>query len=235
MSLFAPLGQFGRRKATEPGKPIGAFTVPVNGVFVLPPLPYSYSALEPHIDTLTMQLHHDRHHATYVTELNAALAPYPELRDRSVADLLFNLKTLPAEIQTSVRNNGGGHVNHSIFWAIMGPNAGGEPQGELAQAINSTFGSFANLKAAMIDAGRKRFGSGWSWLVLNPNQTLQVISTPNQDSPYMDGSTPLAGIDVWEHSYYLKYQNKRVDYLNAWFNVVNWDAVAQRYLGARSK
>ena len=204
-------------------------TGPVNGKFVLPPLPYAYDALAPYIDAETMQLHHDRHHQTYVNELNAALANYPDLQQREVTDLLYNITSIPEAIRTAVRNNGGGHLNHSIFWATMGPNAGGQPVGALSQAIASTFGSFASFKATMNDVAFKRFGSGWGWLVLNTDKKLQVIDRPNQDSPVMDGFAPLLGVDVWEHAYYLTYRNKRQDYLNAWWNTINWDAVSRRY------
>lgn len=204
-------------------------TAPVNGKFVLPPLPYAYDALEPYIDTETMQLHHDRHHDTYVKGLNTALAEYPDLQQREVTDLLYNINTIPERIRTAVRNNGGGHLNHSIFWAIMGPGGGGQPVGTLAQAITSTYGSFDSFKAILTDAAFKRFGSGWGWLVLTPDKKLQVVDRPNQDSPVMDGLAPLVGVDVWEHAYYLRYRNKRPDYLAAWWNTVNWDAVGKRY------
>ena len=205
--------------------------------FELPKLPYDYNALEPYIDTQTMHLHHDRHHQTYVTNLNNALqgldAQYSRLASLSVDDLLRRINDVPENIRTTVRNNGGGHSNHSMFWQIMGPNGGGQPSGELAHAIEQTFGSFEQFKAAFNDAGAKRFGSGWAWLVLDPGGKLQVISTANQDSPLMDGLYPVMGNDVWEHAYYLTYQNRRPDYLNAWWNVVNWDAVGQRYDQAR--
>lgn len=204
-------------------------TGPVNGKFVLPPLPYDYSALEPYIDTETMQLHHDRHHNTYVTELNAALADYPDLQQREVTDLLYNITSIPERIRTAVRNNGGGHLNHSIFWATMGPNGGGQPVGALAQAINTTYGSFAQFKAVLTDVAFRRFGSGWGWLVLTPDKKLQVVDRPNQDSPVMDGLAPLVGVDVWEHAYYLRYRNRRPEYLGAWWNTINWDAVGKRY------
>jgi len=202
--------------------------------FELPSLPYDYSALEPHIDTQTMQIHHDRHHGAYVNNLNNAV------KDSSVADwdlerLLAHINEVPENIRTAVRNNGGGHSNHSMFWQIMAPNAGGAPSGALATAIDQTFGSFEQFKAAFNDAGAKRFGSGWAWLVLNKEGKLQVISTANQDSPLMDGFYPVMGNDVWEHAYYLKYQNKRPDYLAAWWNVVNWDVVASRYQKALGK
>jgi Fe-Mn family superoxide dismutase len=196
--------------------------------FELPPLPYDYSALEPHIDTTTMQIHHDRHHATYVTNLNNALSGKANLEQQSIEDLLRNINDVPEDIRTAVRNNGGGHANHTMFWEIMGP-GGGEPSGALAQAINSAFDDLAGLKAKINDAGAKRFGSGWSWLVLDKGGKLQVLSSANQDSPFMEGQVPILGVDVWEHAYYLKYQNKRPDYLNAWWNTVNWAAVAERY------
>ncbi len=197
--------------------------------FEVPPLPYDYSALEPHIDTQTMQIHHDKHHGAYVTNLNNALANNSELASLSVEDLVRRISEVPASISTAVRNNGGGHVNHSMFWQIMSPNGGGAPTGQLASAINSAFGSFDAFKAAFNDAGVKRFGSGWAWLVLDQRGGLQVISTANQDSPLMEGLYPVMGNDVWEHAYYLKYQNRRADYLGAWWNVVNWDEVARRY------
>src|SRR5438270_11168169 len=202
--------------------------------YELPPLPYDYSALEPHIDTQTMQLHHDKHHAAYVNNLNAALQSNTQLASLSVDDLMRRISEVPDNIRTAVRNNGGGHANHSMFWQIMTPNGGGQPGGDLANAINSTFGSFDQFKAAFNDAGVKRFGSGWAWLILDKNGSLQVVSTANQDSPLTDGSFPIMGNDVWEHAYYLKYQNRRPDYLNAWWNVVNWDEVAKRYQRARS-
>ena len=201
--------------------------------FELPPLPYDYSALEPYIDTQTMQLHHDKHHQTYVTNVNNALQGQDQLASMSVDDLLRNINQVPESIRTAVRNNAGGHSNHSMFWNIMKPNGGGEPTGDLASAIQQTFGSFDAFKTAFNDAGVKRFGSGWAWLVLDSSGKLQVISTANQDSPLMDGLHPVMGNDVWEHAYYLKYQNRRPEYLNAWWNVVNWDEVARRYGQAR--
>jgi superoxide dismutase, Fe-Mn family len=204
--------------------------------FELPPLPYDYSALEPHIDTQTMQIHHDKHHATYVTNLNNAIAGNADLEAMSAEDLIKNLDRVPEDKRTAVRNNGGGHVNHTMFWEIMGPGGGGEPTGEVAAAINSTFGNFDALKDAINKAGAGRFGSGWAWLVLGSGGALSVTSTPNQDNPLMDGSgTPVLGVDVWEHAYYLKYQNRRPDYLAAWWNTVNWNAVNQRYLAAGGK
>ncbi len=196
--------------------------------FELPPLPYDYNALEPHIDTQTMQIHHDKHHAAYVTNLNNALGNH-EFASLAVDDVVRRINEVPENIRTAVRNNGGGHSNHSMFWQIMKPNGGGAPTGALANAIQSTFGSFDAFKAAFNDAGVKRFGSGWAWLILDKSGKLQVISTANQDSPLMDGNYPVMGNDVWEHAYYLKYQNRRPDYLNAWWNVVNWDEIARRY------
>jgi superoxide dismutase, Fe-Mn family len=196
--------------------------------FTLPPLPYDFSALEPYIDAQTMEIHHDKHHAAYVNNLNAALESHPGLQNKDIEDLIRNIKELPESVQTAVRNNGGGHINHTMFWEIMGPN-GGEPTGALAQAISKAFGDLNGLKQKINDAGVKRFGSGWSWLVLDRDGDLTVLSTANQDNPYMDGQTPILGVDVWEHAYYLKYQNRRPDYLNAWWNVVNWEAVAKRF------
>jgi superoxide dismutase, Fe-Mn family len=202
--------------------------------YELPPLPYDYSALEPYIDTQTMQIHHDKHHQAYVTNVNNALQGHDQLAAMSVDDLLRNISQVPDSIRTAVRNNAGGHSNHSMFWNIMKPNGGGEPTGDLASAIQQTFGSFDAFKTAFNDAGTKRFGSGWAWLVLDSSGKLQVISTANQDSPLMDGLYPVMGNDVWEHAYYLKYQNRRPEYLNAWWNVVNWDEVARRYAQGRS-
>jgi superoxide dismutase, Fe-Mn family len=194
----------------------------------LPPLPYEYDALEPHIDAQTMEIHHTKHHQAYITNLNAALEG-TEWADRPVEEVLTSLDALPEDKRTPVRNNGGGHWNHTFFWQIMGPGGGGEPSGELAQAIESTFGGVDPLKAQLNDAGVKRFGSGWTWLVRDSGGALTVVSTPNQDSPVMEGQTPVIGIDVWEHAYYLKYQNRRPDYLEAWWNVVNWEAVGRRF------
>jgi len=200
--------------------------------YQLPPLPYDYNALEPYIDTQTMQLHHDKHHQTYVTNLNNAVQGNDQLSAMSVDDLLRNISQVPDSIRTAVQNNGGGHSNHSMFWSIMKPNGGGEPTGDLASAIQQAFGTFDAFKTAFNDAGTKRFGSGWAWLVLD-NGALKVISTANQDSPLMSGMYPVMGNDVWEHAYYLKYQNRRPEYLNAWWNVVNWDEVARRYAQGR--
>jgi Fe-Mn family superoxide dismutase len=200
--------------------------------FELPPLPYDYSALEPTIDTQTMQIHHDKHHGTYVTNLNNAIAGNSSLESMSAEDLIKNLDQVPEDKRTAVRNNGGGHVNHTMFWEIMGPGGGGQPSGALADAINRDFGSLDALKDAVNKAGAGRFGSGWAWVIVNGGK-LSVTSTPNQDNPLMDGSgTPILGVDVWEHAYYLKYQNRRPDYLSAWWNTVNWNAVAQRYQAA---
>jgi Fe-Mn family superoxide dismutase len=200
--------------------------------FTVPPLPYDFGALEPHIDAQTMEIHHDKHHGAYVTNLNAALEG-TEWADRPVEAILGDLEAIPEDKRTAVRNNGGGHANHTMFWEIMSPEGGGEPSGDLAGAIESTFESFAELKKLVNDAGVKRFGSGWTWLVWD-GTGLAVKSTPNQDTPIMDSDVPLLGIDVWEHAYYLSYQNRRPDYLEAWWNVVNWDAVAARYTAARS-
>ena len=197
--------------------------------FTVPPLPYDYSALEPHIDTQTMQIHHDKHHAAYVNNLNAALEGQSALQSATIEEILGHIGDVPESIRQAVINNGGGHANHTMFWEIMGPNGGGEPSGALAQAINKAFGDFNSFKAKVNDAGVKRFGSGWSWLVASQDGSLQVISTANQDSPLMQGLTPILGVDVWEHAYYLKYQNLRPKYLEAWWNTVNWNAVAQRF------
>jgi superoxide dismutase, Fe-Mn family len=200
--------------------------------FELPALPYAFDALEPHIDAQTMEIHHDRHHATYVNNLNAALEGV-EVSATSVEALISDLNALPENVRTAVRNNGGGHANHSLFWEILSPNGGGEPTGEVAQAIVDTFGSFDNFKKQFADAAAKRFGSGWAWLVVKDGK-LAVTSTPNQDSPLIEGATPILGLDVWEHAYYLKYQNKRPAYIDAFWNVVNWDEVNRRYLAARA-
>ena len=195
--------------------------------FELPDLPYSHDALEPHIDTETMQIHHGKHHNAYVTNLNAALEGHADLQGKSIEDLISNLDAVPEAIRGAVRNNGGGHANHSLFWTLMGPGKGGAPSGDLAAAMDASFGSFDAFKDAFAKAGTTRFGSGWAWIVKNGDK-LEVMSTPNQDSPIMEGKTPLLGMDVWEHAYYLKYQNRRPDYIQAFFNVVDWDAVAAR-------
>ena len=199
--------------------------------FSVPDLAYAFDALEPHIDARTMEIHHDKHHAAYVTNLNAALEG-TEWMDRPIDSVLSNLEILPEDKRAAVRNNGGGHANHTLFWEIMGPDGGGEPSGDLAAAITDTFGSLDDLKAQVTDAGVKRFGSGWSWLVWD-GTGLAVLSTPNQDSPVMEGKTPILGVDVWEHAYYLNYQNRRPDYLAAWWNVVDWDAVGAKFAAAR--
>lgn len=196
--------------------------------FTLPELPYDYDALEPTIDKETMNIHHTKHHNTYVTNLNAALEGHSYLQDKSLEELISDLDSIPEEIRTAVRNNGGGHANHSLFWKIMSPNGGGEPTGELADKINETFGSFDQFKEQFEQAAAGRFGSGWAWLVLD-NGELKITSTPNQDSPIMEGQVPLLGLDVWEHAYYLNYQNRRPDYASAFWNVVNWDEVAKNY------
>ena len=198
----------------------------------LPALPYSFDALEPHIDAKTMEIHHDKHHATYVTKLNEALAKEPGLADRPLEDLLRDIDSVPESIRTAVRNHGGGHHNHSLFWQVMGPGGGGQPSGELAEAIGSDFGGFDAFKEKLTNAAANQFGSGWGWLVASGGK-LDVIARPNQDSPLMEGKTPLLGVDVWEHAYYLRYQNRRPDYLAAWWNTIDWQAVAQRYSRAR--
>ena len=190
----------------------------------LPPLPYGFDALEPHIDAKTMEIHHDKHHAAYVNNLNAALEKHPDLQSKSIEDLLREINKVPEDIRTAVRNNGGGHMNHTMFWKLMGPKAGGSPSGALGDAIKAAFGSFDGFKEQFAKAGVGRFGSGWAWL-LNDGGKLSIVSTPNQDNPLMEGKTPILGLDVWEHAYYLKYQNRRPDYIGAWWNVVNWAEV----------
>jgi len=199
--------------------------------YTLPDLPYAYEALEPYIDEETMHLHHDKHHNTYVTNLNAAIEKHPELGEKSVEDLLKDFSSVPEDIQTAVRNNGGGHANHTFFWEILGPNAGGEPTGAIKDAIEETFGSFDDFKEEFKTAATGRFGSGWAWLVVKDGK-LAVTSTANQDSPLMDGQTPVLGLDVWEHAYYLKYKNVRPDYINAFWSVVNWDKVNEYFAQA---
>jgi superoxide dismutase, Fe-Mn family len=197
--------------------------------FTVPPLPYAFDALEPYIDKLTMEIHHDKHHGAYVTNLNKALEQAPALQDKPVEKLLEdNCSIVPEQIQTAVRNNGGGHVNHSMFWQILAPGAGGSPVGNVAQAINSTFGSFDQFKEKFAAAATGRFGSGWAWLIKN-SKGIQIISTANQDSPIMEGNFPVMGLDVWEHAYYLKYQNRRPEYIGAWWNVVNWPEIEKRF------
>lgn len=197
--------------------------------YTLPPLPYAFDALEPHIDARTMEIHHDKHHAAYVNNLNAALKDHPELASKPVNELIADLSAVPEAIRPAVRNNGGGHSNHTFFWEIMGAGKGGAPVGTLAEAITKTFGSFDEFKAKFEEAGVKRFGSGFAWLIVNKQGQLEIISLPNQDSPYMDGNKPVIANDVWEHAYYLHYQNRRPDYLKAWWNVVNWDHAEQNY------
>jgi Fe-Mn family superoxide dismutase len=196
--------------------------------FTLPNLPYAFDALEPHIDAQTMQIHHGKHHQAYVNNLNAAIEKAPELAGKSLDELMRGINTVPESVRTAVRNNGGGHWNHSLFWQLMGPGKGGEPSGKLADAIKSAFGDFAKFKEEFAAAGAGRFGSGWAWLV-NDGGKLSITSTPNQDNPLMEGKNAILGLDVWEHAYYLKYQNKRPDYITAWWNVVNWAEVAKRF------
>ncbi|MGD6815454.1 superoxide dismutase [Metabacillus sp. 113a] len=200
--------------------------------YELPQLPYAYDALEPHIDKETMNIHHTKHHNTYVTNVNAALEGHDDLAGKSIEDLISNLDAIPEEKRTAVRNNGGGHANHSFFWQILSPNGGGEPTGALADAISSKFGSYDAFKEEFAKAATTRFGSGWAWLVVH-NGELEVTSTPNQDSPIMEGKTPVLGLDVWEHAYYLNYQNRRPDYIKSFWNVVNWDEVSKRYESAK--
>ena len=198
--------------------------------FTLPPLPYDFAALEPHIDAKTMEIHHGKHHQTYVNNLNAAIEKAPELASRSLDDLMRNVNTLPEAVRTPIRNNGGGHWNHSMFWQIMSPKSGGEPGGNLGAAIKTAFGDFAKFREQFSAAGVGRFGSGWAWLI-NTGGKLSITSTPNQDNPLMEGQKAIMGLDVWEHAYYLKYQNRRPDYITAWWNVVNWKEVEKRYQG----
>ncbi len=201
--------------------------------FELPPLPYAEDALEPHIDARTMSIHHDKHHAAYTNNLNKALEGHDEWQNRSIDEILRNIDQLPAEIRTAVRNNGGGFANHSLFWKVMSPNGGGMPSGELADAINEKFGSFEAFKEKLSGAAAGQFGSGWGWLVVKGDGSLDVYGTANQDSPYMSGDTPILGVDVWEHAYYLNYQNRRPDYISAWWNTIDWDQVAENYRNAR--
>lgn len=202
--------------------------------FELPSLPYAFDALEPHIDARTMEIHHGKHHNAYVTNLNKALEGHADLQSKSLEELLANnLAIVPDAIKTAVRNNGGGHANHSLFWQLMGPGKGGEPTGEVAAAINAAFGDFAGFKEKFAAAGVGRFGSGWAWVIAEKGGALSITSTPNQDTPIMEGKTPILGLDVWEHAYYLNYQNRRPDYIAAWWNVVNWDKVAELYAKAK--
>ena len=196
--------------------------------FQTPPLAYDYNALEPHIDEATMRIHHDKHHETYVTNLNAAVSG-TEFENIEITDLMKNISQVPSEIRVAVQNNGGGHANHSLFWDVIGPNAGGEPSGNLLDAINRCCGSFDGFKRAFTEAGTKRFGSGWAWLVKKPNGDVDVYSTANQDSPLIQGDTPILGMDVWEHAYYLNYQNRSPEYIAAFFNIINWNKVAERF------
>jgi superoxide dismutase, Fe-Mn family len=202
--------------------------------FTLPPLPYDYKALEPHIDAQTMQLHHDKHHAAYVTNLNKALEKHPELKEKTLEELVKAPDQIPEDIRTVVRNNGGGHYNHTMYWAIMSPKGGGKPTGTLAAAIDTSFGSFEKFQEAFETAGAGRFGSGWVWLVKTAQGKLEVITTPNQDSTLAEGAFPLMGNDLWEHAYYLKYQNRRPEYLKAWWNVVNWPEISKRFESGRA-
>ncbi|MEN8242853.1 MAG: superoxide dismutase [Chloroflexota bacterium] len=197
--------------------------------FELPKLPYAYEALEPHIDARTMEIHHSKHHQGYTNNLNAALEKHPELASKSAGDLLSDLGSVPEDIRTAVQNNGGGYKNHKIFWNIMSPDGGGQPGGELAKEINAAFGDFESFKAAFGKAAATRFGSGWAWLSKKSDRSLVITSSANQDNPLMEGLSPILGLDVWEHAYYLNYQNRRADYITAWWNVVNWDEVARRY------
>jgi len=200
--------------------------------YSLPSLPYAYDALEPHVDRMTMEIHHTKHHQAYINNVNKALEAHPDLAKKPIDDLMRGLSSVPEAVRTAVRNNGGGHSNHALFWTIMGPNAGGPPSGELAAAINSTFGSFDNFKTQFANAGVTRFGSGWAWLCHDKGK-LALESTGNQDTPLSEGRTPILGLDVWEHAYYLKYQNRRPDYIAAWWNVVNWSEVAKRFAASK--
>ncbi len=201
--------------------------------YPLPELPYAYNALEPYIDERTMTIHHQKHHGGYVAKLNAALEKYPELQGKAIEELLADVHRIPEDIRTAVRNNGGGHFNHSLFWSIMSPNGGGRPSGELAEALNAAFGSFDNFQTTFSNVAANHFGSGWAWLVLDEAMKLRVYSTLNQDSPVMQGHQPIMGLDVWEHAYYLKYQNRRPEYIENWWHVVNWNAVEQRFLSLK--
>lgn len=198
-------------------------------MYQLPKIPYNYNDLEPHIDAQTMEIHHTKHHQGYVDKLNKALEGHTDLQEKPLEDLLWSLDTLPEEIRGAVRNNGGGHYNHSLFWQIMSPHGGGQPSGELAEAINKNFESFEKFQEKFNDQAGKIFGSGWCWLVKDGDSQLKITTTPNQDSPVMEGLNPILGLDIWEHAYYLNYQNRRPDYIKAWWNIINWDEVAQRY------
>ena len=201
--------------------------------YTLPDLPYAYDALEPHIDARTMEIHYSKHHQGYTNKLNAAIEGHADLESKSAEDLVADLGSLPDSVKGAVRNNGGGYVNHKLFWTVLSPSGGGNPFGDLASAIDSTFGSYDEFKTKFEDAAKTQFGSGWAWLVVDKGGKLHVVSTPNQDSPLTDGHTPIMGLDVWEHAYYLNYQNRRPDYVSAFWNVVNWDEVARRYADAR--
>jgi superoxide dismutase, Fe-Mn family len=222
------LGDLGRLTAQTP--PSGA---PASGPFKLPPLPYATDALEPHVDARTMEIHHDKHHAAYVANLNKAVADFPEAARMSIEDLVQGLESIPDKIRPAVRNSGGGHLNHALFWQMMAKNGGGQPKGELAQALDEQFRSFAAFKDEFTKAALGQFGSGWAWLTLDSTKKLRIESSPNQDSPLTQRRVPLLGIDVWEHAYYLKYQNRRADYVGAFFNVIDWDFVAARFSKAR--
>jgi Fe-Mn family superoxide dismutase len=225
-------GTVAQTETTPVAKPVLISTAPE--LFTLPPLPYAYDALEPFIDAQTMQIHHDKHHAAYVANLNKAIAEFPAMGKEPVEALLMNLNSVvPEKIRTAVRNNGGGHYNHSLFWQMMKKGGGGQPTGELSKAIDASFGNFSSFKEGLTKAALGQFGSGWAWLVLDSKQ-LKISGTPNQDTPLATGQISLLGVDVWEHAYYLKYQNKRADYVNAWFNVVNWDFVSERYAKSQS-
>ena len=222
---FSVLGLAGLSAQTADAPPTGPFT--------LPELPYAYDALEPHLDTETMKIHHNKHHAAYVNNANKALAGHPDLSKMTVWELVAHLDEVPEDIRTSLRNNAGGHANHSLFWLMMKPDGGGEPSGALAEAIKETFGSFADFKKEFTAAAMKVFGSGWAWLSITPDGEMVIETSPNQDSPLMNGGKPLLALDVWEHAYYLKNQNRRVEYVDTWWNVVNWDYVAGKFAEAK--
>jgi superoxide dismutase, Fe-Mn family len=201
--------------------------------YTLPPLPYDYGALEPHIDARTMEIHYSKHHQAYITNLNNALKDHPQLQDKPIDALIADLSAVPEAVRTAVRNNGGGHANHSLFWQLMKPGGGGDPGGAIAQAITNDLGGFAAFKDSLAKAAIGRFGSGWAWVIAGKDGKLSISSTPNQDSPIMDGQIPILGIDVWEHAYYLKYQNRRADYISAWWNTLNWDEINRRFAAAK--
>ena len=231
-AALVALGRTSLRAQETKTRPLA--TAAATGPFSLPALPFAYDALEPHIDAQTMELHHSKHHQTYITAANKALDPHEELRARGAAAILQKLDEVPESIRTAVRNNLGGHVNHAFFWTLLNPQGGGTPRGELAEAIDGTFGGFASFQKQFADAAAKRFGSGWAWLVWDGGK-LSIVSTPNQDSPLSREQTPVLGLDVWEHAYYLKYQNRRADYVNAWWNVVNWDQANEYFRAARKQ